>query len=324
MKNIATVAVKGGSSEIDKLLFKYFCDKFTEENDADLSESTRAVSRLKQAVEQVKRNIAQAPTAGVQLDGLYMGLDLFSDINRRAFDELTASFFANFSKQLADTFTQLEGKIAIRDISRIVLAGGSATLANFQRAINKFFQDAVGSVPQVLKHVNICDTVAFGAAKLAATYAAELDQYTLEHPTCEQHKEIHANDILASVAPKIETTTSSVGNSCVFTPYKHFTHLSLSKALYVKSFHGTYVSAVPMTSTAGSVQYVPFYIAHPKKTFEQLSEDKTLVVTLVESAASIPEHVTVGNSKEVATFSIKSCRYLSSSRCSRCTCYCSC
>jgi actin-like ATPase involved in cell morphogenesis len=305
LKHVGTLAVQGGASAIDKALLTYFSDHFEKEYGESLYNSSRAVVRLKQSVEQVKRAISVAPTASVQLDGLYMGLDLFSDISKMKFDALTTDFFNAFGQQLEDLFAQYPS-VKPENISRVVLAGGSAALARFGANITKFFNSKhVSTMPEILKHVNICDTVAFGAAKLATTYAQELHPETQTSPGDERHKEqMGGLTTPVPTSPKDGIVLQSPGNSCVFTPYTHHTHLALSKSVYVKTFHNTYVTALQSTTAAPSQHYVPFTVQHPKKTFGTLQSGQGFIVELVESDALVPEHVTASNSKTIAKISL--------------------
>ena len=228
---------------LDEKLYEHFSKQFNAENNCDLSESKRATMRLMQACEAVKRNLSLAPQASIQLDALFEGTDYFTDITRTRFEMMCLPVFDTFNKQLSDLFARSHG-IAPKDVTHIILAGGTAALTKFSTNMAAFFRKAAdGYVPTVLKHVNTSDTVAFGAAKQAYLMTiADLE-------TAETNK-----DAIVAAVTKAGTAPAANSNTSTHTTETAFNKptVVLSKNLYVKNFYGTLMPLIGTNTSAPS------------------------------------------------------------------------
>ncbi len=82
-----------GGEDFDNRLVHHFCAEFKRKHRKDLSDSPRALRRLRTAVERAKRTLSSATQASVEIDSLYEGIDFTATITRARFEELNMDLF---------------------------------------------------------------------------------------------------------------------------------------------------------------------------------------------------------------------------------------
>jgi len=75
-----------GGEDIDNRLVKHFVEEFKRKHKKDISDSPRAIKRLKAACERAKKTLSSSASASIELDALYDGVDFASTISRARFD----------------------------------------------------------------------------------------------------------------------------------------------------------------------------------------------------------------------------------------------
>lgn len=160
-----------GGEDIDNKLVEHFATEFKRKYKKDLTESPRALKRLKQACERAKRNLSSATQTTIELDALYDGVDFTSNITRARFEELNQAYF----RKCLDTVEKvlLDAKLSKADIDDVVLVGGSSRIPKIQQMLSEFFNGK-----ELCKSVNPDEAVAYGAAVQAHILSGGKDEAT--------------------------------------------------------------------------------------------------------------------------------------------------
>ncbi|KAD3067733.1 hypothetical protein E3N88_35613 [Mikania micrantha] len=150
-----------GGEDFDKAMVDHCVQEFKKRHRMDISESARAIGRLKVACETAKRDLSSTAQTPIDLDALYEGIDFFMMFSRAKFEELNVGFFTkcieHVEKCLAD------GKIQKHDIDDVVLVGGSTRIPKIQQMLRELFDGK-----PLCKSINADEANAYGAAVLAA------------------------------------------------------------------------------------------------------------------------------------------------------------
>merc|ERR1712168_1167707 len=150
-----------GGEDFDTRLVDHFVKEFKRKNKKDISGNKRALRRLRTVCEKAKRTLSSSTQASIEIDSLFEGVDLYSNITRARFEELCSDLFKDtirpVEKALADA------KIEKRDIHDVVLVGGSTRIPKVKKLLEDFFQGK-----ELCNSVNPDEAVAYGAAIQAA------------------------------------------------------------------------------------------------------------------------------------------------------------
>jgi L1 cell adhesion molecule like protein len=149
----------------------FFVEAVKKKHGKDISDSPRALRRLKTACERAKRTLSSALTADVEVDSLFDGQDLAMKITRAKFEELNAALFA----QCFEPVTQVmnDSKIRKEDITDVVLVGGSTRIPKVQDMLQEYFGGK-----ELNKSINPDEAVAYGAAVQAAILTGQSGEAT--------------------------------------------------------------------------------------------------------------------------------------------------
>lgn len=148
-----------GGEHIDEKLMTYFATEFKRKNDGlDLTQSARAMTRLRHGSEKAKQVLSSAVTAPIELDAVFEGADLFSNITRSKFEGLCVDFFKRITAALERALTN--AGVEKDDIQSLIISGGSGKIPRVAQTIKNFF----GHKVKVLSGVNADEAVAFGCA----------------------------------------------------------------------------------------------------------------------------------------------------------------
>jgi len=150
-----------GGEDFDNILMKYFISEFNKKNKVDISDNKRSLRRLKTACEKAKRTLSSSSTASIELESLYDGIDLFTNITRARFESLCMNLF-NKCMQPVTKVLQDAG-VSKSNIDEIVLVGGSTRIPKIQELLSSYFNGK-----DLNKGINPDEAVAYGAAVQAA------------------------------------------------------------------------------------------------------------------------------------------------------------
>ena len=157
-----------GGEDFDTKLVEYFVDEFKRKNKQDITESKRALRRLRTACESAKRTLSSATVANIEIDSLYEGIDFTTTITRAKFENLCDELF---QKTMAPVEQVLrDSKMSKSQIDEIVLVGGSTRIPKIQQLLTDFFNGK-----ELCKTINPDECVAYGAAIQAAILTGSKD-----------------------------------------------------------------------------------------------------------------------------------------------------
>ena len=134
----------------------------------DLSNSNRAIRRLKIACESAKRVLSSTTKANIELESLYEGIDFNTSLTRARFENLCGSLFRKCLEPVKKVL--LDAQVSKKDIDDIVLVGGSTRIPKIQKLLSEYFNGKV-----LCKSINPDECVAYGAAVQAAILSGNVD-----------------------------------------------------------------------------------------------------------------------------------------------------
>ena len=147
-----------GGEDFDNRLVNHFVDEFKRKNKGkDLTQSQRALRRLRTACERAKRALSAAAQASVEIDSLYDNVDFSSTITRARFEELCGDLFRSTLQPVERVLA--DAKIDKRSVHDVVLVGGSTRIPKIQSLVSDFFGGK-----ELNKSINPDEAVAYGAA----------------------------------------------------------------------------------------------------------------------------------------------------------------
>ncbi len=150
-----------GGEDFDIRLVKHFVDEFKRKTKKDISQSNRAVRRLRTACERAKRTLSTSAQANIEIDSLYEGQDFYTSITRARFEELCSDLFRGTLEPVEKALR--DAKLDKSKIDEIVLVGGSTRIPKIQKLLQDFFNGK-----ELNKSINPDEAVAYGAAVQAA------------------------------------------------------------------------------------------------------------------------------------------------------------
>uniref|UniRef100_A0A7S1BXC5 Uncharacterized protein n=2 Tax=Corethron hystrix TaxID=216773 RepID=A0A7S1BXC5_9STRA len=146
-----------GGEDFDQRVMQFFIKMMKKKNDVDISKNKRALQKLRQEVERVKRALSSQAQARVEIENLADGFDFSETLTRARFEELNNDLF---KKTLGPVGKVMEDADLEKDeVDEIVLVGGSTRIPKVQQLISDFFG---GKEPS--KGINPDEAVAYGAA----------------------------------------------------------------------------------------------------------------------------------------------------------------
>eukprot|EP00092_Neocalanus_flemingeri_P062421 GFUD01075291.1.p1 GENE.GFUD01075291.1~~GFUD01075291.1.p1 ORF type:complete len:873 (-),score=216.42 GFUD01075291.1:609-3194(-) len=153
-----------GGEDFNVKLVQHFKKEIFRKHQIDLTLHPRAVRRLTNSCENIKRKLSASNVkeAKLELDALLPdGKDYFSSITRAKFEDICMDLFKSTIKTVETVLK--DAKLSKEDIDEIVLVGGSTRIPKIQDMLSAFFNNK-----QLNKSINPDEAVACGAAIQAA------------------------------------------------------------------------------------------------------------------------------------------------------------
>lgn len=150
-----------GGEDFDQRMMDHFVKEFKRQHKLDLTQSDRAVRRLRTACERAKRTLSSSTKANIEIDSLYEGIDFNSSITRARFEDLCGDYFRNTLQPVEKVLR--DAGVSKSQVDEVVLVGGSTRIPKVQQLVKEFFN---GKEP--CKSINPDEAVAYGAAVQAA------------------------------------------------------------------------------------------------------------------------------------------------------------
>jgi len=151
-----------GGEDFDNLVVAWVISQFEAKNGKaaakSLKESNRAGARLRRACEAAKRVLSESSTTTIEVDSIVDGYDLVVELTRVQFEKLNEVLF----KKCLDTVTDVlkDAKVEAKEVTEIVLVGGSTRVPILQTKLGEMFQNRL----ELCKSIHPDEAVAIGAA----------------------------------------------------------------------------------------------------------------------------------------------------------------
>jgi molecular chaperone DnaK len=165
-----------GGDDFDDCLVRWMIDNFNQQEGIDLSIDKMALQRLREAAEKAKIELSGTMNTSINLP--FITADetgpkhLETEVTRAKFEELVHHLVEGTIEPTAQALKDAD--LAIDDIDRILLVGGSTRIPAVQEAIRKYFN---GRSPD--RSVNPDEAVALGAAIQAGVLGGEVKDLLL-------------------------------------------------------------------------------------------------------------------------------------------------
>ncbi|XP_023258821.1 heat shock 70 kDa protein 4-like [Seriola lalandi dorsalis] len=127
-----------GGKDFDEVLVKYFCEEFGKKYKLDVKTKPRALVRLYQECEKLKKLMsANSSDLPLNIECFMNDIDVSAKLNRGQFEEMCADIFARVEPPLQ---TLLEhAKLKKEDIYAVEIVGGASRIPAVKERISKFF-----------------------------------------------------------------------------------------------------------------------------------------------------------------------------------------
>ena len=158
-----------GGEDFDNRMVDYFVQEFRRKFKKDLTESPRALRRLRTACERAKRTLSSSTQANIEIDSLFEGMDYNTIITRARFEELNMDYFRKCMEPVERVLK--DARMSKSQIHEIVLVGGSTRIPKIQELLSEYFNGK-----QLNTSVNPDEAVAYGAAVQAAVLSGQRDK----------------------------------------------------------------------------------------------------------------------------------------------------
>jgi len=150
-----------GGEDFDNRLVDFCVEEIKRKFKKDITDSHKALRRLRTACERAKRTLSASSQAQIEIDSLYEGLDYNTAITRAKFEDLNMDYF----KKCMDPVEQVlkDSKISKGQVDEVVLVGGSTRIPKIQEMLSEYFNGK-----ELNRSINPDEAVAYGAAVQAA------------------------------------------------------------------------------------------------------------------------------------------------------------
>uniref|UniRef100_A0A671MKM5 Heat shock 70 kDa protein 4-like n=1 Tax=Sinocyclocheilus anshuiensis TaxID=1608454 RepID=A0A671MKM5_9TELE len=146
-----------GGKDFDERLVKHFCEEFAVKYKLDVKSKPRALVRLYQECEKLKKLMsANSSDLPLNIECFMNDIDVSSKLNRAQFEEMCADILARVEPPLRSLLEQAHLKKD--DIHAVEIVGGASRMPAIKERINKFF----GKEPSTT--LNADEAVARGCA----------------------------------------------------------------------------------------------------------------------------------------------------------------
>lgn len=158
-----------GGEDFDNAVVDWCVSEFKRKSKLDISDSPRALRRLRTACERAKRTLSSATQAQIEIDSLHEGVDFQATLTRAKFESLCEPFF----KRTVAPLDQLlkDAKMDKSQIHEIVMVGGSSRIPKIRELLSNYFNGK-----KLNDSVNPDEAVAYGAAVQAHILTAPKDR----------------------------------------------------------------------------------------------------------------------------------------------------
>uniref|UniRef100_A0AAR2LWX7 Heat shock protein 4a n=1 Tax=Pygocentrus nattereri TaxID=42514 RepID=A0AAR2LWX7_PYGNA len=127
-----------GGKDFDEMLVQHFCDDFAKKYKLDVRSKPRALVRLYQECEKLKKLMsANSSDLPLNIECFMNDIDVSSKLNRGQFEEMCAGLLAKVEGPLRSVMEQ--AKLKKEDIYAVEIIGGASRIPAIKERISKFF-----------------------------------------------------------------------------------------------------------------------------------------------------------------------------------------
>ena len=167
---------KLGGDDFDDRIVEHLVSEFKKSNGIDLSKDTAALQRLKDAAEKAKIELSGVTTTNINLPFIALGPDgdqlhMDVDITRAQFEKMISDLLDSTLASMNQALT--DAKLAIENIDKVILIGGSTRIPAVVDLIEKFTNK------KPYKNINPDEAVAVGAAIQAGVLSGDIKDILL-------------------------------------------------------------------------------------------------------------------------------------------------
>uniref|UniRef100_A0A3Q1ELD3 Heat shock protein 4a n=1 Tax=Acanthochromis polyacanthus TaxID=80966 RepID=A0A3Q1ELD3_9TELE len=127
-----------GGKDFDAILVNYFCEEFGKKYKLDVKSKPRALVRLYQECEKLKKLMsANSSDLPLNIECFMNDIDVSSKLNRGQFEEMCAGLLAKVEGPLRSVMEQ--AKLKKEDIYAVEIVGGASRIPSIKERISKFF-----------------------------------------------------------------------------------------------------------------------------------------------------------------------------------------
>ncbi|KAF2366407.1 Heat shock protein 70 family [Trinorchestia longiramus] len=148
-------------SAITNKLVEHLAKEFYAKYKGDCLDNKRSRQKLYNQAENVKHVLSTLPSATVNVDSLWEGMDFSCQVSRARFEGLIVSLLNDFLQPTLDMLSKLSVEPAL--INKVILSGGTCKIPRLQALVGEKFPNA-----EVLCSVSPDELLARGAAMEAA------------------------------------------------------------------------------------------------------------------------------------------------------------
>jgi len=155
-----------GGEDFDNKLVEFFLDRFCDKNNLekeDVKRDKKAIRKLKISCEKIKRVLSSTNVAQLCINNFYNNKDILETIISPVFIFLCKDLIKKLQKPLDDVIS--DAKISKKDISEVILVGGSSRLPMVRKFISDFFKRCEIKIND---SINADEAIAYGATLMAA------------------------------------------------------------------------------------------------------------------------------------------------------------
>ncbi|KAF3705625.1 Heat shock 70 kDa protein 4 HSP70RY Heat shock 70-related protein APG-2 [Channa argus] len=127
-----------GGKDFDDILVNHFCEEFSKKYKLDVKSKPRALVRLYQECEKLKKLMsANSSDLPLNIECFMNDIDVASKLNRGQFEEMCAELLAKVEGPLRSVMEQT--KLKKEDICGVEIVGGASRIPAIKERISKFF-----------------------------------------------------------------------------------------------------------------------------------------------------------------------------------------
>jgi len=127
-----------GGRMLDSSIGKFLCGDFNKKHKCAIEENPRSYSKILKASKSTKHNLSTMNTSEINIESLYEGADLCTNLSRPRFETLIQADLSKITG-LLKTFTEKHAGVGI---NRVVLAGGCCKVTKLQSLVGSIFTGA--------------------------------------------------------------------------------------------------------------------------------------------------------------------------------------